>query len=610
MLFEKTFPDKLRSLIPLSEVIGKKVKLQARGKEFIGLCPFHNENTPSFTVNDQKEFYHCFGCQAHGDVIKFTMETEGLDFKEAVEKLANDFGIEIPLVKEINKEEVNKLNREYEILEEICKFFEKNLHQNSDINARNYLKTRGLNSAIAKKFRLGFAADSYDVLTNHLKSLNFSEEEMLESAAIGKNSRGNLFDKFRNRIIFPILDKKGRAIAFGGRSIDGSMPKYLNSQETNIFKKKQTLYNISNARKEILTKGYAILAEGYMDVISLANQNINNAVAGLGTAVSKEHLTELFYISDKIIICLDGDNAGIIAAKRILDISLEIINAKKNIFFCILPNKMDPDDFVTKFGREEFIKYVENAAPLSEALMDFSIDEIVGNNKDKITAENKAKIENILEQKIAKISDAPTKKYFRQFFKDSLFYLGKKNNKTHSSVLNKTKFFTKTKNDKININSLNILAFSIKFPDLLNYKDKEFDFIEMSLNDDILDEIKENIVDFSQNSQDYSGDSIIKYLEDNLPGQNTQNYQKTLQSIKNILASLDNISLESYISNFRILLLQDLLSQIEGQYRESLKQIEEIDTHKTAVTNQKIKEIFDYKNTIEKEILSLKRELI
>ena len=255
MLFPTDFPDKLRSSILTSQVVARKVKLKAHGKEFHGLCPFHNEKTPSFTVNDQKGFYHCFGCGAHGDIITFLMKNEGLEFKESVFRLADDFSIPVPEVKQ-NHNFTKKIERDYPILERAAQFFEKNLYADIGIEARSYLKKRLLNGKIAKKFRLGLALNSYEALNKYLLQEGFSESELLRSGIIGKSDKGKIYDKFRSRVIFPITDKKNRVIAFGGRSLGDEMPKYLNSSETENFKKNQTLYNLYNARKAIFDKGF------------------------------------------------------------------------------------------------------------------------------------------------------------------------------------------------------------------------------------------------------------------------------------------------------------------------------------------------------------------
>jgi DNA primase len=276
------------------------------------------------------------------------METEGLQFKDAVIKLAEEYRIEIPFVQN-NLTTQNYIIRDFEIAEKIAQFFHKNLYSTNAVEARNYLKKRGFNSEICKKFMIGFAPKSYELLTNYLRELGFTDKEIADCGVIGKNDNGKIYDKFRNRITFVITDKKNRPIAFGGRSLADEMPKYLNSAETNIFKKNLTLYNYFLAKKSIFDKGFALLVEGYVDTISLAINGFENTVAGLGTALGAEHLQQLFTITDKIILCLDGDKAGFNAMKRIAEISLPIINSKKNIFLVFLPEQLDPDDFIKKY---------------------------------------------------------------------------------------------------------------------------------------------------------------------------------------------------------------------------------------------------------------------
>ena len=597
MLFPKDFPDKLRSSILTSEVVGKKVKLKARGSEFQGLCPFHNEKSPSFTVNDLKGFYHCFGCAAHGDIISFVMQSEGLEYKDAVTKLAEDFGIAIPQVAREDFAKENRMERDYLILEKACQFFEKNLYADTGFEARNYLKKRNLNAAIAKKFRLGFSLNSYEALTNHLKEEGFSELEISKTGIIGQNDRKKLYDKFRNRVIFPITDKKNRVIAFGGRTIGDEMPKYLNSAETEFFKKNQTLYNIFYARKAIFTKACAIVVEGYMDAIALSANGIENVVAGLGTALGAEHLKELFYITDRVVICLDGDDAGIRAAKRFSEIALPLITAKKNVAFAILPDKMDPDDFIKKFGAREIEKAFTKATPLSESLFDFALMELGIDKNQKISAENKAKIEGNLNTKIEAIKDASSKKYFALFFKDLLFFLGRSQKKEVSLQGNLSKkIYAKHTNNITDVLSKNIIAFILKYPELASFRDEDFDICELHFTNENLSHLKELIIEGIENGEI----NPLAALENS-------EFRNDIAEIKNILARLETTDLDSILIKFRTLLLKDLLLQVDQQYHESLGEVE---THQSAITNQKIKEIFDYRKSLEQKILSLEKELI
>ncbi len=595
MIFEKDFPDKLRSLVLPSQIISKKVKLKGRNSEFQGLCPFHNEKTPSFTVNDQKGFFHCFGCGAHGDIISFVIDSEGLNFKEAVIKIAEDFGIPIPQAKPIDAVKENKIERDYLILEKVAQFFEKNLHTENGFEARNYLKKRGLNSTIAKKFRIGFAPNSYESLGEFLRSQNFSEDEILRCGIIGKSDRGKIYDKFRNRVIFPITDKKNRVIAFGGRAIGDELPKYLNSAETEFFKRNQTLYNSFLARKAIFSKGYVVVVEGYMDAIALFKSGLENVVAGLGTALGSEHLKELFFLTDKIVICLDGDSAGIRAAKRVSEVSLPLISAKKNISFCILPNQLDPDDFVKEFGAQEIEKLFLDATPLSQALFDFALLELKLEKKQKISAENKAKIESFLNEKIELIKDNSSKKYFSQFFRDSLFIFGRgqKNSQNLSQ-----KIYPKNQNLSDNL-AKQIIAFLLKYPTFSSFRDEYCDISELSFANEKLTGLKELIIEKA--AQD--NENTISALE-------SSEFSSDIAAIRKIAASISCENSESALIQFRILLLKDLLTHVDQQYKDSLGEAENIETHPTAITNQKIKKIFEYKTSLEQKIFTLEQEII
>jgi DNA primase len=595
MLFPKDFPDKLRSSILTSQVVGKKVKLKQHGKEFHGLCPFHNEKTPSFTVNDQKGFYHCFGCAAHGDIITFVMKNEGLEFKDTVFRLADDFSIPVPQVKN-NQIFEKKLDRDYPLLEKCAQFFEKNLYGDVGASARSYLKTRRLNSTIAKKFRLGFSLNSYEALNKFLLKEGFSENELLRSGIIGKSDKGRIYDKFRSRVIFPITDKKDRVIAFGGRTLGDDLPKYLNSSETESFKKNKTLYNFANARKPIFDKGFAVVVEGYMDVIALASAGVENVVAGLGTALGAEHLKELFYITDKIIICLDGDSAGIRAAKRVSEIALPIINAKKNISFTFLPNKMDPDDFIKEVGTKEFENVLASATPLSEALFEFALEEVGVKGDKKVSAENKAKIESNLEEKIAEIADVSLRKYFSSFFRNCLFHIGSSKGKTGGFT---KKTYAKPRKDLVDNFAKNALTLIVKFPELANFRDETFDICEANFFNEKMTALKDELLEIIENNSKNPLEDI-----------KNPKFAAEVAEMKNMLASMSSGDLECAQVKFRILLLKDLLSQVEVQYQESLSAVDEISTHISSITDSKIKEIFSYKNSLQAMIMALEKQLI
>lgn len=618
MQFPKDFPDKLRSQILTSEVVGKKVKLKLRGKEFSGLCPFHNEKSPSFTVNDQKGFYHCFGCQAHGDVISFVMHSDGLEYPDAVKQLADEFGIEIPQIKSTYVKE-EKVDRDYLILEKICEFFEKNLQESQGRIAREYLAKRGITAATIKEFRLGYAPNSYEATHKHLQALGFSEAEILRCGIIGKNDKQKLYDKFRNRTIFPILDKKNRVIAFGGRIIDPQdFPKYLNSAETDIFKKNSTLYNISGARKAIFDKKYVVIAEGYMDVISVSISGLKNIVAGLGTALGENHFKELFGITDKIVICLDGDAAGIRAAKRAAEIALPLITSKKTVSFTFLPNQMDPDDYVKMYGAQSLENNFNNAVNLSKALFEFALIDLNLDQKSQISAEDKAKIEGILAKKAEEIKDATSKKHFSIFFKDALFALGRtisKNDKkgqnqaqkpqNFGNLLQKLHFKPSNAADFL---AKNIIALIIKFPQLAHYSDENFDIKEVSFLSVDLSALKDEIITAIEESEGVDEKNLLQTLENSA-------FDGYIKEIKNLVAAMSNPNFvmedETVISQkMSLLLLKELLLQVQQQYKQALLKIDEIETGSTSIYSEKIQEIFAYQNSLEQKILALEKELI
>lgn len=592
MNFSREFPEKLKNRILLSDVIGKKVKLKKTGKDYLGLCPFHNEKSPSFHVNDHKGFYHCFGCQAHGDIITFTIEQEKIPFKEAVIKLADDYGIEIPRVDVNLNANTDYQAGDFEIAEKINQFFEQNLYDIIGKNAREYLRKRGFNSKIAKKFHIGYAPNSYDALQNYLKKLGFSDKLIENSGVIGKSENGRIYDKFRNRITFAITDRKNRIIAFGGRSLGDDMPKYLNSAETDIFKKSQTLYNYFNAKKSILEQGYAIMVEGYVDCIIVSSSGQENVVAGLGTAISEDHIKQLFSITDKIIVCLDGDNAGIKASKRVLELGLSLINSKKNLEFCLIPNKMDPDEYIRDFGVLEFKKLLENAKPASQALLDFVCDELKIDLLQAISPENKARLEYELGQKISQINDVPTKKYFNLFVRDALFSLGKKTKNSNIAVVNKLSIDKNPQEFHIQ-NAL--IGYLIKFPELINYEDNEFNIREHIFIDEKINELKELII----NLADEGNKNIIEELD-------KSEFKIYNVKIRKVIALLNSNNLHK---KFRLLLLKELLIKVERQYKENLNENDDDNAHQAMILSQKTTEFFKYKQSLELEIRAISQEI-
>lgn len=364
------FIDDLLARINIIDVLdGRVQKLKRTGKNFSGLCPFHKEKTPSFTANQEKQFYYCFGCGAGGNALGFMMEYENLNFPEAVEELAKIAGMDVPREDSPQQREKDlRLKQLYDLLEQACEFYEEQLrtHENKT-DAVNYLKSRGLNGQAAKAFGIGYAPSGWD---NLIQKLSQDEKQLalLEEAGmvIHNEERDSRYDRFRNRIMFPIRDQRGRTIAFGGRVLGDDKPKYLNSPETPTFHKSRELYGLYEARKHNNNLERLIIVEGYMDVVGLAQFGIHYAVATLGTATTAQHLERLFKMVPEVIFCFDGDNAGREAARRALRTTLPVIEDGKEARFLFLPDGEDPDSLVRQEGKQAFTERLNKAQPLSE----------------------------------------------------------------------------------------------------------------------------------------------------------------------------------------------------------------------------------------------------
>ena len=410
------FLDEIRAKVPLVDVVGARVKLVRKGREYTGLCPFHNEKTPSFTVNEAKGFYHCFGCGAHGDVIKFEMEAGGLPFMDAVTKLANRAGIPVPKFSKENEEEAKHRSSWYEIMDLAAGYFEKNLLLPAGHEAFDYLDRRGFDEAIIKKFRLGFAPDN-NGLVAYLLSKNVSESDMVElGLAVISEKNSKFYDFFRNRVIIPIMDKRGRVIGFGGRVMGNEQPKYLNSPETPIFNKRKVLYNLNYARDKAYENKRIVICEGYMDVIAQAKYGFDYAVAPLGTALTEDQIQEAWKICPEPTLCFDGDGAGIRAAVRSVDRALPILKPGYSLKYVFLPDKMDPDEFLKAKGAEEYEKMLSDTMPLAELLWRKNMQ-----IQPTDTPEQKAKFEKNIYEEISKITDEKVRGYYMQDMRNRIY---------------------------------------------------------------------------------------------------------------------------------------------------------------------------------------------
>jgi len=361
------FIEDLRQRVPLSDVVGRRVKLIRKGRRHSGLCPFHAEKTPSFSVVDDDGFYHCFGCGVHGDAISFLREMDGLEFMEAVERLAEMAGLAVPRTVPQDPAASRQRKAALDILEETTLFFEAALRRDDGRGATRYLKQRGLDSAIVKTYRIGYSPRMG--LRAALKDKGFSDEDMLAAGVIRKSDRdGSLYDYFRDRVMFPIENRQGNVIAFGARALGDAQPKYLNSGEGPTFSKKAVLYGWVQAREGLRRNLPLVVAEGYMDVIAIHHSGTAAAVAPLGTALTPEQIALLWKLHDEPVLCFDGDAAGQRAQTRALERILPLLEPGRSARLAVLPEGKDPDDLIAASGPEGFRKVIGTARSLIDSL--------------------------------------------------------------------------------------------------------------------------------------------------------------------------------------------------------------------------------------------------
>ena len=410
MAFPPGFLDELRARLSLSDVVGRKVSLKRRsGSEYAGLCPFHNEKTPSFTVNDKKGFFHCFGCGAHGDAVGFVMKTEGLSFPESVEKLAREVGLPVPRATPVERERAERVATLQQVIEEAARWFQKQLRLPVGRQGLDYLRGRGLSDATVDDFRLGFAPESRDGLLAHLKREGVPIDRIVEAGlAIQPEDRRDPYDRFRGRVIFPINDRRGRTIAFGGRVMGQGEPKYLNSPETPLFHKGANLYCLDRARQAATKDQPVIVAEGYMDVIALHGAGFVGAVAPLGTALTEGQLAELWKLTDEPYLCFDGDNAGRRAATRAAERALPMLRAGKSLRFLALPAGEDPDSLIRNRGADAIRRSLDLARPLVDLVWSLDTE-----GKPADTPERRASLQRAVEQRVNEIADPVVRDYYR-----------------------------------------------------------------------------------------------------------------------------------------------------------------------------------------------------
>ncbi|WP_439287320.1 DNA primase [Lonepinella sp. BR2357] len=385
-LIPRSFINDIVAKADIIDVVNSRVKLKKAGSNnYQACCPFHHEKTPSFTVSKSKQFYHCFGCGAHGNAISFLMEYDKLEFVEAVEELAAMLGLEVPREERQHKSDKPYVNYQtkkdlYQLMQEIAELYQQQLPQFA--HAQAYLQQRGLSDEIIARFAIGFVPDSFDLVVRHFGHNKAEQERLFSLGMLKRSERGKVYDTFRDRVMFPIRDRRGRVIAFGGRVIGDGTPKYLNSPESVTYHKGNELYGLYEALQINDSPKALLVVEGYMDVVALAQFGVDYAVASLGTATTPEQINQLFRTTDQVICCYDGDRAGRAAAWRALENALPYLEDGRQLQFVFLPEGEDPDTYIRQYGKQQFEDYLQQAQSLSDFLFDHLLKDVSLDSKE------------------------------------------------------------------------------------------------------------------------------------------------------------------------------------------------------------------------------------
>ncbi len=567
--------------VRLSDFISQFINLSERGNSYVGKCPFHNENTPSFNVNNEKGLFYCFGCKAGGNIITFTKKYKNFTFNEAVNYISEYTGVKLSNNTFLNKDKHNQLNQtEIKILKACNDFFRECYVKNK--KASDYLKKR-ISEEVINTFQVGFCPEHH-ILENFLKNNNFFEDDYQKLDLFIKNKKGEIFGRFSNRITFPIFDYGEKIVGFGGRTINNSKIKYINSQESQFFKKSNILFGLKQNLDFIRAKKEIFLVEGYLDVIKLHEFQIKNSVSSLGTTLSENQLKKLWYYTDIPFVCFDGDQAGVNAAKNVAIKSLSFLIPGKSLKFIILPNNLDPDQFLSERGKEDFLELKNDSLNLSELIWSLILDEI-----SELTPEFIATIDQKIEYYVSKISNNIVAKEYSRFLKNKKDKFLWKNNsfsKSKTKILNQPKVIENL-NEKILITILitEKKIFMKYFEEISNLK----------LRDNNLEKKKNEIFQlFSENNFDTKNDLWFE----NLFSENELNEIKSLKSthIEKIEEKDKEIFFHNIINNIRLpnlikereLVREELLSNNYNSPRNLILRFQNLNNEINKIQNKKI----------------------
>lgn len=478
-MISKTFISGLLERCDIVDVIGQRVPLKKKGANHMACCPFHNEKSPSFSVNQNKQFYHCFGCGVSGDAIAFLMEFERLSFVEAIEQLAKSVGIEVIYEKGSKPKEIQYQADIFQLMEKIAKFYQQAVMQSR--LAQDYLSNRGLSQDIIALYQIGYAPEGWRHVESICGKNSTNQKLLIEIGMLIQKDQGQPYDRFRHRIMFPIRNRRGQIVGFGGRSLGDENPKYLNSPESSIYHKGQELYGLFEAQNAIRDAQKIIVVEGYMDAIALAQFGIPYVAATLGTAATSEHLKLLLRYAPHIIFCFDGDNAGRKAAWRALENALAFVHEGIKIQFCFLPDNEDPDSYLHHFGQKSFVALVEKAIPLSEFLFSHLTEKL-----DLSTIEGK----NELTQKVKPLLQKMTKGVFQQLLMKQLAAIVRMDESAIANLVGiSLPLLTKSKPHKAVVAQdqpaatpmRSAMTLLLQYPELIKYIDNIEDFTKLSI---------------------------------------------------------------------------------------------------------------------------------
>jgi len=570
MKYPKEYLDEIKLRLKVSQVVGKSVQLKKRGKEFIGLSPFKNEKSPSFTVNDEKEFYHCFSSSEHGNIFDFLMKTKSIGFGEAVRTLAAEAGMQPYRFSNFDKKKDLRFQNYKNIFKDYSKYFHQQLFLENNKDALDYLLKRGLNTNVIKEFQLGYVPWKNNFYDDLLKKYN--EEDIALTGLYYKNDKtGKNVDRFNSRIIFPVNNISGDTIAFGGRIIrESKLAKYINSPETEFYKKGNMIFNLDKAKDSRAETDEVIIVEGYMDVVSVYSSGVKNVIANSGTALTERQIDLIWKFFSNPIICLDGDESGQKAALRIAEKLFPMINDKNKIYFSILPEGKDPDDFIKQNGKDGFVSLLKDKQIIQTYIWNYHLNKIDQNNPFEVS-----KFEKEIKKLSYSIQDETLKKYVLEDFLEKIkkltpiqtykqsYNYNKFNKKKDYQILKETKILHQKRK---NLSKTQIIEFSILFI-VLNY----FEIASKKL-----EELSE--IEFISEKNESLKNIIITELSNNSKNDNVlEKIRKEYQDLSKEIEENSNIQITTKDKNDQDIL--DLLDELIRDFKEqdNLKKIESLE---------------------------------